>query len=83
MGSHALGACGKRRSLRLGALPIALMPDAQGACFSGSAIVDEHDVTGLFDGQPGLLAFYTCHRVLSDDPEDYEQSQCVAYSRDT
>ncbi|WP_245846689.1 glycoside hydrolase family 32 protein [Vreelandella alkaliphila] len=63
-------------------LPIALAPDAQGACFSGSAIVDEHDVTGLFDGQRGLLAFYTCHRVFSDDPEDYEQSQCLAYSRD-
>ncbi|WP_311065643.1 glycoside hydrolase family 32 protein [Halomonas sp. DWK9] len=63
-------------------LPVALAPNEEGACFSGSAVVDEHDVTGLFDGQSGLLAFYTCHRVLSDDPEDYEQSQCVAYSRD-
>ncbi|WP_062360303.1 glycoside hydrolase family 32 protein [Vreelandella aquamarina] len=63
-------------------LPIALAPNEDGACFSGSAVVDEHDVTGLFEGQPGLLAFYTCHRVLSDDPEDYQQSQCLAYSRD-
>ncbi len=63
-------------------LPIALAPDEEGACFSGSAVVDEHDVTGLFDGKPGLLAFYTCHKVLSDDPQDYQQSQCLAYSRD-
>lgn len=63
-------------------LPIALAPDEQGACFSGSAVVDEHDVTGLFGGKPGLLVFYTCHKVLSSDPEDYEQSQCVAYSCD-
>ncbi|PCF95738.1 glycoside hydrolase family 32 protein [Vreelandella nigrificans] len=63
-------------------LPIALAPDEQGACFSGSAVVDELDVTGLFGGKPGLLVFYTCHKVLSSDPEDYEQSQCVAYSCD-
>ncbi len=61
-------------------LPIALAPNEEGACFSGSAVVDEHDMTGLFEGQPGLVAFYTCHRVLSDDPEDYQQSQCLAYS---
>ncbi|BBI74940.2 hypothetical protein HAALTHF_42710n [Vreelandella aquamarina] len=32
-------------------LPIALAPNEEGACFSGSAVVDEHDVTGLFDGR--------------------------------
>lgn len=63
-------------------LPIALAPNEEGACFSGSAVMDEHDVTGLFDGQSGLLAFYTGHRVLSDDPENYQQSQCLAYSCD-
>ena len=28
-------------------LPIALAPNEDGACFSGSAVVDEHDMTGL------------------------------------
>lgn len=63
-------------------LPIALAPDDAGMCFSGSAIVDRHDTTGLFDGQPGLLAFYTVHRTAEDDPEDYVEEQCLAYSRD-
>ncbi len=63
-------------------LPPALAPDEQGACFSGSAIVDRHDTSGLFDGEPGLLAFYTVHREADDDPSDYVQEQCLAYSRD-
>ena len=44
-------------------LPPALAPDEDGMCFSGSAIVDRHDTSGLFDGEPGLLAFYTLHRT--------------------
>lgn len=63
-------------------LPLALAPDEQGTCFSGSAIVDWHDASDLFDGEPGLLAFYTVHREAADDPEDYIQEQCLAYSRD-
>ncbi|MDN3521824.1 glycoside hydrolase family 32 protein [Halomonas ramblicola] len=60
----------------------AMAPDKAGMCFSGSAIVDRHDTSGLFDGEPGLLAFYTVHRVASEDPDDYVQEQCLAYSRD-
>lgn len=63
-------------------LPPALAPDEDGMCFSGSAIVDRHDTSGLFDGEPGLLAFYTLHRTAQDDPEDFVQQQCLAYSRD-
>ncbi|GGB93654.1 hypothetical protein GCM10011352_19620 [Marinobacterium zhoushanense] len=63
-------------------LDTALFPDEGGMCFSGSAIVDHNDTSGLFDGKPGLLAFYTAHRVTGDGPEDYEQEQCIAYSRD-
>lgn len=63
-------------------LPLALAPDEQGTCFSGSAIVDRHDTSGLFGGEPGLLAFYTVHREADDDPADYVQEQCLAYSRD-
>ena len=40
--------------------PIALYPDELGTCFSGSAVVDWHDTSGLRDdGTPALLAFYT------------------------
>ncbi|RTR02960.1 glycoside hydrolase family 32 protein [Halomonas nitroreducens] len=60
----------------------ALAPDEAGMCFSGSAIVDRHDTSGLFEGEPGLLAFYTAHRTAPDDPEVYVQEQCLAYSRD-
>ncbi|MCH4562362.1 glycoside hydrolase family 32 protein [Halomonas sp. EGI 63088] len=63
-------------------LPPALVPDEQGMCFSGSAIVDRDDTSGLFDGEPGLLAFYTVHRASPEDPDDYVQEQCLAYSRD-
>ncbi|MCE9682524.1 glycoside hydrolase family 32 protein [Halomonas alkalisoli] len=63
-------------------LPIALYPDEAGMCFSGSAIVDRYDTSGLFDGEPGLLAFYTEHRVLSGEPDRFDQAQCLAYSRD-
>ncbi|UYG06888.1 glycoside hydrolase family 32 protein [Halomonas sp. M4R1S46] len=63
--------------------PVALAPDAQGMCFSGSAIVDWHDNSGLFGGEPGLLAFYTVHRETAGNPDDYVQEQCLAYSRDS
>jgi len=63
-------------------LDTALLPDEEGMCFSGSAIVDHRDRSGLFDGRPGLLAFYTAHRVTGARPEDYVQEQCLAYSRD-
>ncbi|WP_091356698.1 glycoside hydrolase family 32 protein [Amphritea atlantica] len=63
-------------------LDIALFPDERGMCFSGSAIVDHNDSSGLFDGQPGLLLFYTAHRVTGSAAEDYEQDQCIAYSCD-
>jgi fructan beta-fructosidase len=63
--------------------PIALEPDAQGMCFSGSAIVDWNDDSGLFDGQAGLIAFYTAHRDKEDFDRGYEQDQCIAYSSDS
>ncbi|WP_232547608.1 GH32 C-terminal domain-containing protein [Propioniciclava soli] len=40
-------------------LPIALDQNDFGDAWSGSAVVDEHDVTGLFGGGRGLVAFYT------------------------
>ncbi len=55
-------------------LPVALRPDELGAVFSGGAVVDEHDTSGFFGGEPGLVAFYTA--------DGQQQTQCLAHSRD-
>lgn len=67
----------------------ALYPDDSGMCFSGSAIVDWNNTSGLFeDGKPGLLAFYTSFVqpkvTLADgrEVEDPIQQQSLAYSQD-
>ncbi|MCR6097527.1 GH32 C-terminal domain-containing protein [Salipaludibacillus agaradhaerens] len=54
---------------------IALYPDENGTIFSGSAVVDEHDTSGLFNGETGLVAIFTY------DDEGY-QTQGIAYSHD-
>lgn len=59
-------------------LPIALAPDALGVCFSGTAMVDKGDKSGLFDGNDGLLAYYT----ITADNALFNQSQGLAYSSD-
>ncbi|MGY0615956.1 glycoside hydrolase family 32 protein [Vibrio sp. FJH11] len=64
-------------------LPPALVPDEKGMCFSGSAVVDWRNTSGLFDNntQPGVLAFYTAC-IAHDDGRDSEQMQSLAYSKD-
>lgn len=64
-------------------LDIALYPGVEGACFSGSAVVDKHNCTGLFSNGAGLVALYTSH--LEDESFDrgYIQQQCLAYSDDS
>ncbi|WP_456295536.1 glycoside hydrolase family 32 protein [Vibrio sp. AK197] len=64
-------------------LPPALVPDANGMCFSGSAIVDWHNTSGLFENieQPGVLAFYTAC-IAHDNGRDSDQMQSLAYSKD-
>ncbi|QJD71107.1 glycoside hydrolase family 32 protein [Marinobacterium sp. LSUCC0821] len=62
--------------------PITLVPDELGACFSGSAVVDWKDSSGLFKGKSGLVAFYTVHRELDGFDRGYIQDQCIAYSSD-
>ncbi|MDX2249661.1 MAG: glycoside hydrolase family 32 protein [Bacteroidia bacterium] len=65
-------------------LPIALYPDSMGYIFSGSAVVDHKNTSGLApEGQSPLIAIFTYH-----DPEgekagrnDY-QYQGIAYSLD-
>ena len=64
-------------------LPPALVPDEKGMCFSGSAVVDWRNTSGLFDNeaQPGVLAFYTAC-IAHDEGRDSEQMQSLAYSKD-
>ena len=56
----------------------ALTPDELGAIFSGSAVVDEHDTSGFFGGQPGIVCIYTYHNPA----EGNRQSIAIAYSAD-
>lgn len=59
-------------------LPIALYPTEEEYAFSGSAILDTENVSGLGEqGQTVLLLFFTGH-----NPKTGEQVQNIAYSRD-
>jgi fructan beta-fructosidase len=58
-------------------LPIALEPDDKGYIYSGSAVVDANNTSGLFPrGQGGLVAMFTYHS------KDGQESQAIAYSAD-
>jgi fructan beta-fructosidase len=64
--------------------PIALAPDEHGYMFSGSAITDNKNASGLFDqeSEDNLILYYTAsmprHHICPDDL----QTQCLAYSKD-
>ncbi|MGC5773701.1 PfkB family carbohydrate kinase [Paenibacillus pabuli] len=62
-------------------LPVALVPDHNGAIFSGSAVVDWNDTSGLFDGESGLVAIFT-HADIYPDSDRPRQRQSLAYSKD-
>lgn len=62
-------------------LDIALYPDHNGAAFSGSAVVDWNNTSGLFPDKPGIVAVYTSHLDGSADAPAV-QSQSLAYSHD-
>lgn len=55
-------------------LPVALEPDELEMIFSGCAVVDEEDTSGLFGGGSGLVAIYTSAGET--------QQQSIAYSTD-
>lgn len=65
-------------------LPIALYPDSLGYIFSGSAVVDWKNTSGLGTADaPALLAFYTYHDpVGANAGKDDFQYQAMAYSND-
>ena len=64
--------------------PIALYPDSLGMIFSGGAVVDEKNSSGLGTSEnPPLIAIYTSHNAEMEKQgrNDY-QTQCLAYSLD-
>lgn len=64
-------------------LPIALRMGPDGEIYSGSAIIDQDNVTGLSpSGRPVMLAFYTLQAVNSRQYDRDGQMQCLAYSND-
>jgi fructan beta-fructosidase len=65
-------------------LPIALYPDSLGYIFSGSAVVDWNNRSGLGRGDvPPLVAIFTFHDAVAAAKKkiDY-QTQGIAYSVD-
>ncbi|MFH6603505.1 glycoside hydrolase family 32 protein [Maribacter algicola] len=64
--------------------PIALFPDEHGYIFSGSAVLDEQNTSGLgTEDNPPLVAIFTYHNsdAEKDGRNDY-QTQGIAYSLD-
>jgi len=64
--------------------PIALYPDSLGYIFSGSAVVDKNNTSGLGkNGAVPLVALFTSHNPIVEkaDKADYE-NQSMAYSLD-
>ena len=62
-------------------LPPALAPDEHGAMYSGSAVVDWHNTSGLQSGdEPPLVALYTADGRSADEERPF--TQCLAYSND-
>lgn len=65
-------------------LPIALYPDSLGYIFSGSAVVDKGNTSGLgTGGKDPLVAIFTYHDPVGAEAgrDDYER-QAIAYSND-
>ena len=65
-------------------LPVALYPDSLGYIFSGSAVVDWNNTSGLGqNGQPPIIAIFTYHQHEMEQAgrSDF-QYQGIAYSND-
>ncbi len=65
-------------------LPIALYPDSLGYIFSGSAVVDEKNSSGLGSiNSPPMVAVFTYHDAVAEKAGSHEhQSQGIAFSLD-
>lgn len=66
-------------------MPIALYPDSLGYIFSGSAVYDKYNTSGLGTVEnPPLIAFFTYHNMKAEKEERYHEieTQAIAYSLD-
>jgi len=65
-------------------LPIALYPDSLGFIFSGSAIIDWKNTSGLQNGEfPPMIAIFTHHNMEGERAgSNTFQNQSIAYSND-
>src|SRR5277367_6238955 len=65
-------------------LPVALYPDSLGYIFSGSAIVDKDNTSGLQQGkEKPLVAIFTYHDMKKEKAGRIDrESQGIAYSND-
>lgn len=62
---------------------IALFPDENGTMFSGSAIIDRRNITGLKENDNDvILLFYTCAGSTSETAKSKPFTQKLAYSID-
>ena len=64
--------------------PVALYPDSLGLIFSGSAVVDFNNTSGLGkNGQPPLVAIFTHHdQTKEKDGKNDTENESIAYSND-
>ncbi len=64
-------------------LPIALYPDSLGYIFSGSAVIDWNNTSGLGKDGPPMIAIFTHHDIKGEKAgENQFQYQSIAYSND-
>ena len=67
------------------ALPLAIPEDEKNMIFSGSCVVDKNNTSGFAQkpGQTPMVAVYTAHIIPDKSkPDDYMQTQHIAYSLD-
>lgn len=64
--------------------PIAIYPDSIGMIFSGSAVVDENNTSGLGEkGKGPIVAIFTQHNMAGEKARKIDfQNQSIAYSND-
>ena len=60
----------------------ALFPDELGVMFSGSAMVDEHNLLGLKQGDTDVILLFYTAEPISQLAKGRETTQCLAYSTD-
>ncbi|MEQ1823807.1 MAG: glycoside hydrolase family 32 protein [Fimbriimonadaceae bacterium] len=64
-------------------LPNAIEPDALGTIFSGSAVIDRENTSGLGSkSTPAMVCFYTAAGGTSEASKGQPFTQCLAWSQD-